>query len=60
MDDYLLVTARQREWMDAFIIVNDWIRERERERVAMVDALVTVGFREGENGWCIGDHWIEK
>jgi hypothetical protein len=44
--------------MDAFIIGNDWIRERER--VTTVDALVTVGFREGENGWCIGDHWIEK
>jgi hypothetical protein len=36
MDDYMLVTARQREWMDAFIIGNHWIRERERERVTMV------------------------
>jgi hypothetical protein len=42
------------------LLVTIGLEREKRERVAMVDALVTVGFREGENGWCIGDHWIEK
>jgi hypothetical protein len=46
--------------MHSLLVTIGLERERERERVTMVVALATIGFREGENGWCIGDHWIEK